>query len=96
MNTLFNDILKNLKAVRGMAINDHRSATDNLHSRLSHVEAIALSGERVVCVIPDADQTQCCNSLYIGEDGMVHIGRNAVAIVEAGDVNKMLTNVTKI
>jgi hypothetical protein len=89
-------IVGKLQLIGGAAIDDHAAHKEMLFDHLSKISAVGVIRGKIVGFIPDATQDQCVNELYIGEEGMVHIGRSAVGIIAPGQCSTHISNITRI
>jgi hypothetical protein len=90
VNPLFDKIIAVLTTCNGVAIDDHAAHLPKLFDQLTIIKGIGtMKGcGTVVAVNPEstASTSYSLNALlYIADDGMVHVSRNQVGIVSAGN-----------
>lgn len=98
MVTLFHQILTRLTTCNGVAIDDHMAHMTQLFDRLIIIKGVAnITDAVVVAVNPDqGDKSYSLNSLYIGDDGMVHVSKVQVGCAVGGKLGPSVTNITAI
>lgn len=83
-NTSYETILAVLKATGGVAIDDHGSSVFSVEKRQTKVGVIAEVRGQVVKLEEHCEGWPCFsfNSMYVGDDNMVHISTNSVGIMK--------------